>query len=241
MKKASKVDLIKKKMLLSEILSVLKRRYTYKEISDFIGLPPAVLARYAKGHVLPKEERADEIVEKLTKKIPIEEILASSIQKTHQGYYNVTSLIWDIELLRLVSKIVASRFEGLVITKVLTASADGVPLATLIANELGLDLVVAKDRKEAGIEEFVEETFIPSDTAIVRTLYIPKNSIKRSDSILVVDDVIRTGETQLCLMRLVEKTKAKIAGAFFLLAVGNKWRALLEQEEIPFFILLKLP
>ncbi|MGC9201232.1 MAG: phosphoribosyltransferase family protein [Thermoproteota archaeon] len=241
MKKISKVDLIKKKMLLSEILSILKRRYTYKEISEFTGLPPAVLARYTKGHVLPKEERADEIVEKLTKKIPIEEILASSIQKTHQGYYNVTSLIWDIELLRLVSKIVASRFEGLVITKVLTASADGVPLATLIANELGLDLVVAKDRKEAGIEEFVEETFIPSDTAIVRTLYIPKNSIKRSDSILIVDDVIRTGETQLCLMRLVEKTKAKIAGAFFLLAVGNKWRALLEQEEVPFFILLKLP
>ena len=228
-------------MLLSEILSVLKRRYTYKEISEFTNLSPAVLARYAKGHVLPKEERTDEIVEKITKKIPIEEILAASVQKTHQGYYNVTSLIWDIELLRLVSKIVASKFEGLVLTKILTASADGVPLATLVANELDLDLVVAKDRKEAGIEEFIEETFIPSDTAIVRTLYIPKNSIKRNDSVLIVDDVIRTGETQLCLMRLVEKTKAKIAGAFFLLAVGNKWRPLLEQEEVPFFILLKLP
>jgi len=241
MKKTSKVDLVKKKMLLNEILSILKRKYTYKEISELTDLSPTVLARYAKGYVLPKEERVDEIIDKIMKKVPIEEILASSIQKTHLGYYNVTPLIWDIELLRFVSKFVAEKFEGLALTKILTASADGVPLATLIANELDLDIVVAKDKKEAGIEEFIEETFIPSDTAIVRTMYIPKNSIKRTDSILIVDDVIRTGETQLCLIRLAEKARAKVKAAFFLLAVGNKWRQVLEKENIPFYILIKLP
>jgi len=55
-------------------------------------------------------------------------------------------------------------------------------------------------------------------------LYIPKGAIKRGDSVLIVDDIIRSGETQRALINLVTKSKAEVAGIFALIAVGEEWK-----------------
>ncbi len=56
------------------------------------------------------------------------------------------------------------------------------------------------------------------------TLYIPKEAIKKRDSVLVVDDMIKSGETQEALVNLVKKSKAEISGVFSLIAVGEEWK-----------------
>jgi adenine phosphoribosyltransferase len=60
------------------------------------------------------------------------------------------------------------------------------------------------------------------------TLYIPKEAIKKRDSVLVVDDMIKSGETQAALVNLVRKAKAELSGVFSLIAVGEEWKKTLK-------------
>ncbi|MEM2518295.1 MAG: phosphoribosyltransferase family protein, partial [Candidatus Bathyarchaeia archaeon] len=120
------------------------------------------------------------------------------------------------------------------VTKVFTAAVDGIPLATMVANALGVNLVIAKRSKEVGVKEFLEETFVLRDSGVTITLYVPKEAIKKRDSVLIVDDMIKTGETQAALVNLVRKAKAEISGIFSLIAIGDEWRKRLKlSEECP--------
>ncbi|MBS7618920.1 hypothetical protein KEJ25_10100, partial [Candidatus Bathyarchaeota archaeon] len=92
---------------------------------------------------------------------------------------------------------------------------------TTIAQAMGVNLVIAKGSKEIGVKEFVEEAYVPTNTGMIVTLYIPKESIKKTDSVLIVDDVVRTGETQRALINLVQKCKAEVTGIYTLVAIGD--------------------
>jgi adenine/guanine phosphoribosyltransferase-like PRPP-binding protein len=110
------------------------------------------------------------------------------------------------------------------VTKVLTAAVDGIPLATMVANALGVDLIIAKRNKEVGVPAFLEETYVLRDSGVTMTLYVPKDAFKRRDSVLVVDDMIKTGETQAALINLVKKARAEVSGVYSLIAVGDSWQ-----------------
>jgi adenine phosphoribosyltransferase len=111
------------------------------------------------------------------------------------------------------------------VTKILTAAVDGIPLATMVGNALGVNLIVAKRNKEVGVKAFLDETYIlGKDSGVTVTLFIPKEAIKKRDSVLVVDDMIKSGETQEALVNLVKKSKAEISGIFSLIAVGDEWK-----------------
>ncbi|MEM2446911.1 MAG: phosphoribosyltransferase family protein, partial [Candidatus Bathyarchaeia archaeon] len=103
--------------------------------------------------------------------------------------------------------------------------------ATMVANALGVNLVIAKRTKEVGVKEFLEETFALKDSGVTITLYVPKDAIKKRDSVLIVDDMIKTGETQAALVNLVRKAKAEVSGIFSLIAVGDEWRKKLKLPE----------
>ena len=101
---------------------------------------------------------------------------------------------------------------------------DGIPLAAMVANALGVDLIIAKRNKEVGVPAFLEETYVLRDSGVTMTLYIPKAAFKRRDSVLVVDDMIKTGETQAALIDLVKKARAEVSGVYSLIAVGDSWQ-----------------
>ena len=94
----------------------------------------------------------------------------------------------------------------------------------LVANSLGVDLLIAKRNKEVGVPAFLEETYVLRDSGVTMTLYIPKDAFKKRDSVLIVDDMIKTGETQAALVNLVKKAKAEVSGFYSLIAVGEDWR-----------------
>lgn len=228
-------------MMIINMLSLLKRKHRYKELSEITGLPPSVLSRYARGRVLPSDERAEDILNSLTRKIRFEDLVRERIRMTKGAYYDVTSLIWDVAFLRLIAVKLSENFSKYGVTKVLTAAADGVPIACLVGEELGADLIVAKEKKEVGLEDFVEDSYSPAGVAIVRTFYIPKRAIRRSDRVLIVDDVVRSGGTMASMVRLAERAGAKVIGLFAIMSIGDKWRATIEEESIPYYSLLRLP
>ena len=202
-----------------------KRNITYRELSAKTGLPVTVLSRYAKGHVLPNTTRAKELWKVLTKLVGLETELRSRIRFDETGYFDNTDIVGDYNILKQAANYALANFAGKRVTKILTAAVDGIPLATMVANALGVNLILAKRNKEVGVKAFLDETYILGKySGVTVTLYIPKNSIKKRDSVLVVDDMIKSGETQEALVHLVKKAKAEISGVFSLIAVGDEWK-----------------
>jgi len=220
-------DELKLRLMTIELLRTAKykRNITYRELASKTGLPVTVLSRYAKGHVLPNTARAKQLWKVLAKIVGLEVEIRNRIRFDEQGYFDNTDIIGDYNILQQAANHALSNFAGKRVTKVLTAAVDGIPLATMVANALGVNLVIAKRSKEVGVKAFLEETYVLGrDSGVTMTLYIPKDAIKRRDSVLIVDDMIKSGETQAALVNLVRKAKAEISGVFSLIAVGEAWR-----------------
>lgn len=205
-----------------------KRNITYRELASKTGLPVTVLSRYAKGHVLPNTSRAKQLWKVLTKLVGLETELRSRIKFDEDGYFDNTEIVGDYNILQQAANHALANFAGRRVTKVLSAAVDGIPLATMVANALGVNLVVAKRNKEVGVKAFLEETYVLRGSGVTMTIYIPKEAIKKRDSVLVVDDMIKTGETQASLVNLVRKAKAEMSGLFSLIAVGDEWKRVLK-------------
>jgi adenine/guanine phosphoribosyltransferase-like PRPP-binding protein len=146
------------------------------------------------------------------------------IEFNSDGYFNNTEIIGDFNILRQAAHHALAVFAGRRVTKILTAAVDGIPLATMVANNLGVSLVIAKWNKEVGVSAFLEETYALRDSGVTMTLYIPRDSLKKRDSVLIVDDMIKTGDTQAALINLIHKAKAEVSGVYSLIAVGDEWQ-----------------
>ena len=220
-------DELKLRLMTIELLRTAKykRNITYRELASKTGLPVTVLSRYAKGHVLPNTARAKQLWKVMSKIVGLEVEIRNRIRFDEEGYFDNTDIIGDFNILQQAANHALANFAGKRVTKVLTAAVDGIPLATMVANALGVNLVIAKRNKEVGVKAFLEETYVLGrDSGVTMTLYIPKDAIKRRDSVLIVDDMIKSGETQAALVNLVRKARAEISGVFSLISVGEEWR-----------------
>ena len=224
----TRVRELKYRMMITDLLKVASESRTYQELSEILGLSPPILSRYMRGHVLPSFSRAQGLYEKLMEITNIKDELKKRINFDEEGYFDNTPLVSEITWLKIMSNYALEKFAGRRVTKILTAAVDGIPVASLVANLLGVDLLIAKNMKEVGINDFIEETYIPKGSAIRQSLYVPKTSIRKRDSILIIDDVVRTGETVKALVDLVANQRADVAGIYVLVTVGDEWKEYLK-------------
>jgi adenine phosphoribosyltransferase len=229
METETRVRELKYRMMITDLLKVASETHTYQQLSDLLDLSPPILSRYMRGHVLPSYKRAQGLYEKLMDITDIKEELKKRITFDDEGYFDNTPLVSEITWLKIMSNYALEKFAGRRVTKVLTAAVDGIPVSTLVSNLLDVDLVVAKDQKEVGISDFIEETYIPKGSAIRKSLYVPRRAIRKRDSVLIIDDVVRTGETVQGLVDLVSNQRADIAGIYVLVTVGDEWKTYLKE------------
>lgn len=233
---------LKYRMMLTDLLRVASESHTYQELSSRLGLSPPILSRYMRGHVLPSYDRAQGLYEKLMEITNIKEELKKRISFDEEGYFDNTPLVSEITWLKIMSNYAMEKFAGSRITRVLTAAVDGIPVSTLVSNLLEVDLVVAKETKEVGINDFIEQTYTLKGSAIRKSLYVPRALIRRKDSVLIIDDVVRSGETVKALVDLVKDQKADVAGIYILVTVGEDWKRLLKDiiSQYAFEVLIRL-
>jgi len=224
----SRISDLKYKLMTIELLNLAKNYYTYRELAQIIGLPETVLSRYVKGHVLPTIDRAQNINRTLQKIMRLEGEIQQRIRFDEAGYFDNTKLISDTLLLERAVQHAVNAFAGMRITKILAAAVDGVPLAALLAHRLGVGLIIAKKSREVGVREFIEEIYIPAKTAMMVSLYVPRDALRKGDCVLIVDDVIDSGETQIALTRIVQKAKGEVTGMYALISMGSEWKSRIE-------------
>ncbi len=108
----------------------------------------------------------------------------------------------------------ANHFQGDSITKVLTIEASGIHLAHATAFALGVPFVYAKKKRAVTQNEEVYRTSIYSFTK--QTTYevcVAKSYLASSDVVLIVDDILAEGASLVGLVKIIESSGAKLAGA----------------------------
>ena len=203
-----------------DVLCTLKETRTYEELEAETGLPAGDLNRYVNGHVLPGERRATEIVSTVGVDLLTEEFNAR-IAVDEDGYVDNSQLVFDQSLLSLVPSVAAELLEIEPPDTVLTAATDGITLAAAMADHFGARCTYAKKSRETAVKEFIEVRQRLS-SGIEIEYYLPSKAISAGESVLVVDDLIRSGETQEILLEIAAAADADVTGVFALIAVGTE-------------------
>lgn len=203
-----------------DVLRALKETRTYEELAAETDLPAGDLNRYVNGHVLPSEARARTIVGEVGASLLAGE-LDARIAVDDEGYVDNSRVVFDQSLLSLVPPVAAETLGFEPPDAVLTAATDGITLAAAMARYLGARCAYAKKSRETAVEEFIEVRQRLS-SGIEIDYYLPANAIDPGESVLVVDDLIRSGETQELLLEIVAAADARVVGVFALIAVGDE-------------------
>jgi adenine phosphoribosyltransferase len=203
-----------------DVLRTLKETRTYDELAAETDLPAGDLNRYVNGHVLPGVERARDVVGGVGREMLSEE-LAARIERDRDGYVDNSQVVFDQALLDLVAPVAAEAFAFERPDVVLTAATDGITLAAAMASHFGATVAYAKKSKETAVEEFIESRQ-RLESGIELTYYLPARAIDAGDTVLVVDDLIRSGETQELLLDIAERAGAEVGGVFALIGVGEE-------------------
>ncbi|PSP78773.1 adenine phosphoribosyltransferase [Halobacteriales archaeon QS_1_68_20] len=202
------------------VLRMLKETRTYDELAEYTGLPAGDLNRYVNGHVLPSAERASEVVGDLGREAVAGE-LRSRIRIDEGGYVDNSAVVFDQSLLNLVAPVAAATFDYERPDVVLTAATDGITLASAMAGHFDARAAYAKKSKETAVKEFIESRQ-RLQSGIELTYYLPDSAIDAGETVLVVDDLIRSGETQELLLDIAERAEGTVGGVFALIAVGDE-------------------
>ncbi len=106
---------------------------------------------------------------------------------------------------------------------ILTAESKGIPLGYEMSRQSGKPYVVARKSVKLYMSNPVAVTVKSITTATEQTLYLSaeKAELIKEKNILIVDDVISTGESLNALEKLAENAGGKIAAKAAVLAEGD--------------------
>lgn len=203
-----------------EVMRVLKRTRTYEELAAELGLPAGDLNRYVNGHVLPGEDRAEAIIEEVGLQLVRDE-LEDRIDRDTAGYFNTAAAVFDQGFLSMVARTVSDGYSLGDPDTILTAATDGITLAAAFAQTHDARAAYAKERRETAVDEFFQ-TRTRTDSGLELTYYLPATAVSPGDDVLIVDDLIRSGDTLDLLLDLVDSADAEPTGVFALVAAGNE-------------------
>ena len=122
----------------------------------------------------------------------------------------------------------------------ITAEAKGIPLAHEMARQSGAQkYFLARKAPKLYMSGVFESSVKSITTAKEQTLYLDTAdaALMEGKRILIVDDVISTGESLLALEKLVEKAGGNIVGRMAILAEGDAQNRpdLIYLEKLPLF------
>lgn len=119
----------------------------------------------------------------------------------------------DVGLLSLMAKDTKNHFAGIHITKVLTIEASGIALATMVAQEFGVDMVFAKKNKASTLQGGVYLTEVASFTyQNTYPVFVKADLLGPEDKVLIVDDFLAQGNAVYGLIDIVSQAKAHVVG-----------------------------
>jgi adenine phosphoribosyltransferase len=217
-----KFEELKFRMNVMRQLKIAKKIYTYTELAKIIGLPETVLSRYVKGHVMPTIQRAEGMNKILTRILDLSQTLPS-FMSWEDDSLNTSRLRENTEILDRMVLEAISAYQGRLITRVMTMSGPESHFASILAHHLEVPLVHATDKEEVAIKAYRQ--YLANYGGEAAYLYVPKESLKRNDSVLIAQLVISDGKIEKCIVDMVkDQARADVTGVVAGIGVGNEYK-----------------
>lgn len=146
-------------------------------------------------------------------------------------------LFSDVELTESCARELAARAPEC--DYILTAESKGIPLAYEMSKQMHVPYIVARKSVKGYMTDVLSVQVKSITTAGVQTLYLDGDKAEwlKNKRVLLVDDVVSTGESLRALQQLVEAAGGIIAGNAAALAEGDaaSRKDLIYLEELPLF------
>mgnify|MGYP005650198287 FL=1 len=124
-------------------------------------------------------------------------------------FYDITTLFEDAEALILMIDELYERYKDKNIDKVVGIDARGFLLASALAYKLNCGISVVRKK---GKLPFKTRSVSYEKEYGLDTIEMHEDTLKESEKVVIVDDLLATGGTMLATVELVEQLKANIVG-----------------------------
>jgi adenine phosphoribosyltransferase len=220
----SKSEKLKYRILVVEALRAARRLlpYSYRQLAREIGFDETLLARYSSGLSVPSYEQAIELMKALRRVLDPAKLTLDRAGE-FKGLLDLTPILSDPYMLKVLAIEFYERFKDREVNKILVPETSGITLATAIAITFDATLVVARRSKDNPVMEYIEEHVVEPPT-VKNIFYVPKGSLRGSDRVLIVDDIVQTGLTLTVMKRFIDRAGAKLQGVAAIVVIGEEWR-----------------
>lgn len=136
-------------------------------------------------------------------------------------YIGAFILFGDVEITKVSAEALLKQAPEFDI--IITAESKGIPLAYEMSRQSGKDYIVARKGPKLYMQEIIETTVNSITTDHIQKLCLGKSDAEmiRDKRILIVDDVISTGESLKSVEVLVDQVGGNIVGRMTVLAEGE--------------------
>ena len=222
-----------------KLLNALKGFYTFKKLENLLGISSQVLWRYTSLVSVPEKNTAEKIVNKLEELKLIDKTIEKMIIENKYSFINTIRLNYDVNFLNIIGYKVWKFGRGNEITVITTTSRNGDPLITIIAEWLKARICPTKRELLLETEKYSFKHYISRTKNSYSQIYVPKNVLKKEDRALIVEDIVKYGESTGALIDLLRELGVHIWGIFIIVAIGNLWENVMEKYKIKNLFILK--
>ncbi len=215
-----KARIMKYRISVVEILRFLKQYYSYKELSQIVGIDETTLCRYIRGSSIPSFEKARNIWSRLNEKLDLSSIIFKRINISPDGLLEYLNVLTDPIILKVLSSKLYLELSGYRITKIVSKDNIILSLATVLSMYLNTGLFIVSDRAPLTKEYIVEHVIEPPNR--IRTIYIPRIQARKREEVIIVWDIIKSPDEISAVIRGLEKNRMYIHLVFSLILLGDE-------------------
>ncbi len=166
----------------------------------------------------------------LEKKAEIIENLRMELSKESRripgGFIYLADILYNPNYVQQLGAIFAEEFIDASIDYVVTVETKGIPLALKTAFMLNVPLVVFRNTFKADDGPTLSIHYASGSDGRLKTMYAPKNSIKKGSNVLIIDDFMRAGGTIQGIESLVKELESFVVG------IGVLFEEVMEEEKL---------
>ena len=154
-------------------------------------------------------------------------------------FRDITTLIKDNQAFKYTVDKMVELIKNLNFDRVVAVESRGFVFASAIAYKLTKSLILIRKKNKLPADTFSEDFELEYGKA---TIEIHKDSIKKNEKVIIVDDLVATGGTAKAAAKLIEKSGGKIESFIFvinLFDLGGK--DLLEKQSYKTLSLIDFP
>ena len=203
-----------------ELLKLMKSRYDYRELSKITGLPISTLTRYVTNKTLPRGAKTRDLLNRLIEDLDIPSMVRERI-RMNNGFVDITPVVTDGSLLKLITLHAVHGFAGSKITGVISLDEAGIPIATCIGLMMDRKIFYISDKLVWDADEALQLTYYVKETEEYKSVWLQRSAINKKENLLAVVGVLKQPALIRELNARIIEAGGTISGLFSVVALEN--------------------